>query len=82
MSEAEREHWDHELNARADYLSEAFGAEARLLAAQAWDEAIEGYGYFSQSGWEAHGIELTARARAAKSIAKRHTPVVVDDVPF
>ena len=33
-----REHYDHEMFAREDYLSEAYGAEARMLDAQAEDD--------------------------------------------
>jgi hypothetical protein len=84
MSEAEREHYEYELNARADYLSEAFGDEARLLHAQALDDEREYQflearkaGFFSLEGDAAHGREVKSRARARASI---HAPV--DNVPF
>lgn len=39
LTPAEAEHLNHVASARADYLSEAFGDEARLLDAQARDDA-------------------------------------------
>jgi hypothetical protein len=51
MSEDEREEIEFQLNAKTDYLSEAFGAEARLLNAQAIDEINE----FENNGWPGDG---------------------------
>lgn len=72
------------MNARYDYLSEAFGDEARLLYAQARDDeraereaASREAGFLTLAGDEAHGRETQSRARARASI---HAPV--DDVPF
>jgi len=82
MHPDEIEEMEYQANARYDYLSEAFGAEARMLAAQGEDEQNDPhtYGYWSEAGLAAANVEDLARRRASEAIAKAHTPV--DDCPF
>jgi len=84
MNEQEREAMEHDMFAREDYLSEAFGAEARMLAAQAEDECNDPrtYGFFSEAGLEAANFEDSSKRRASRAIADAHASPVVDDCPF
>lgn len=66
--------------AREDYLSEAFGAEARLLAAQADDEIAESNGFTGWHAYQAGLREFSEKRRAANSISRAHA--VPDNIPF
>lgn len=81
MDALEREEFEYHLNARADYLSEAFGDEARLLAQQDFDDGFACRGFFSAAGAEAGDREWSARRRAANTIRDNHAGPV-DDCPF
>jgi len=83
----EIEEMEYQLNARADYLSEAFGAEACMLDAQARDEEAadaEMYakdcGFATAEGHSASSRATREKARASEAIAQAHSPV--DDCPF
>jgi len=79
----EIEEMEYQLNARADYLSEAFGAEARMLDAQARDEEAvyaKDCGFATAEGHSASSRATREKARASEAIAQAHSPV--DDCPF
>jgi guanylate kinase len=85
MHPDELEEIEYQLNGRADYLSEAFGAEARLLAAQGEDEHIEECGYASRQGMQAANRVYRAKLRCAAAIRRNHAAACLlpsDDVPF
>ena len=72
-------------DARYDYLSEAFGDEARLLAAQAADEAREAAGFQSAWGEYRANQQWLAKQRCAAAIRRNHAVACMlpsEDVPF
>jgi hypothetical protein len=61
---------EYHFNARYDYLSEAFGAEARSLQAQALDERANDCGFTCYAAQRLANEEWNAKLRAAASIRK------------
>ena len=86
MHPDEIEEMEYQANARYDYLSEAFGAEARMLQQQAIDEQKDPrtHGYFSEAGMVNDNEIYLAKARCRAALAKQHPSFdpVDDDVPF
>jgi len=72
MRAQEIEEMEYHLNARADYFSEALGAEARCLADQAADEERANSGYFSFAGQKDGQAEWLEKRRAANAISRAH----------
>jgi hypothetical protein len=81
----EQEEWEYQLNAKADYLSEAFGDEGRRLAAQGADEMAEGMGFTSYAAYRSALAEEARRQRCANAIRANHAEACQlpsDDIPF
>lgn len=83
MHPDEREELEYQANARYDYLSEAFGNEARMLNQQAIDEQNDPHtwGFFSEAGMVKDNAVRAARRRCQEALAKAHAPAD-EDVPF
>jgi len=83
MHPDELEEIEFQLNARADYLSEAFGREARLLSAQMVDDTARECGFTYNRTYQMACKEFYARQRARQSILKNHPGHVIEnEVPF
>jgi hypothetical protein len=81
VEELARVEFEAEIGGRCDYLHEAFGAEADMLAAQDRDDALMAYGFFSEEGSRQASEEWTARYRARRALAAAHAEVE-EEVPF
>lgn len=88
-ADLQREHDDHVANARYDYFSEAFGAEARLLDEQADDDReyyeieqmIKDAEAMGVSPFEMNLIYCSAAERYAREVAVERARVD-DECPF
>ena len=74
-ADLEREHWDHVDNARYDYYSEAYGAEARALDEQARWEAIDDAREAEATEAAERGISVEALRAEYAERAKREAEV-------
>lgn len=72
----QQEEADYEMNAQADYMSEAFGEEARMLNAQArWEHEAE-------EALRANDAMDAMETRGGPAPVEHHAPLSYDDIPF